>query len=213
MAKNPHPTVAASQQLSRPYFTNKVTFNSLHAQQVFERGFEICSYGIYSLSIVLRVIGTDEQAREVESIVDDRINKMFEAIRVETEQLDKLADANGIGFSGITYSNPKSFDARITSPRAVRYIGLLREFDSLVAKFDALWLSGSMPDGNYARSLYDWKRKLLRLAGDMRNLAGRAISAAKRKSPLGPDAGSTPPIESQSVPASDLLPASETPVV
>ena len=50
---------------------------------MFERGFELCANAIFSLSVVLRVIGTDEQAREVETIVDDRLDKMFEDMRTE----------------------------------------------------------------------------------------------------------------------------------
>jgi hypothetical protein len=58
---------SASHDISRPYFTQKVRLHSLHAQQVFDRGFELCANAIFSLSVVLRVIGTDEQAREVET--------------------------------------------------------------------------------------------------------------------------------------------------
>jgi hypothetical protein len=137
MATRPLPyTPTASQDISRPYFTQKVKLNSLHAHQVFDRGFELCANAIFSLSIVLRVFATDAQAREVETIVDNRLNKVFEDIRTEGIRLEKLAESNGIEFSGVTYSKPKELEAQITSPRAVRYIGLIREFDSLVAKFD-----------------------------------------------------------------------------
>ena len=119
---------------------------------------------------------------------------MFDSIRLESERLGQLADSNGIDFSGIAYSNPKSFEAKITSPRAVRYVALIREFDLLVSRFDVLWLSGSIPDGSYSRNLYEGKRKLLRLAGEMRNLAGRAIAAAKREEKLAPEAISSVPV-------------------
>lgn len=169
------------QPKSHPYFTQKVRLHSFHAQQVFDRGFELCANAIFSLSVVLRIIGTDEQAREVEGIVDERLNKMFEDIRGEAARLEKLAEANGIEFKGINYSHPKEIEAKITSPRAVRYVGLIREFDDLVTKLDTLWLSGVIPDGNYSRSIYEWKRRILRLAGTIRSIAGRAVNAARRK--------------------------------
>ena len=185
MATRPLTNVpSASQDISRPYFTQKVKLNSLHAHQVFDRGFELCANAIFSLSIVLRVFASDAQAREVEAIVDNRLNKVFDDIRTEVIRLEKLAESNGIEFSGVTYSNPKELEAKITSPRAVRYIGLIREFDSLVAKFDILWLSGSIPDSIYSISIYEWKRRLLRVSGGMRSLAGRAITAARRKEPM-----------------------------
>jgi len=175
---------SVSQDTSRPYFTQRVKLNSLHAQQVFNRGYDLCANAIFSLSIVLRVIGSDEQAHEIEGVVDERINKQFEDLHAESARLDKVAEANGIEFSGIDYSSPKDVEARITSPRAVRYIGLIREFDALVAKFDTLWLSGVIPDGNYSRSVYEWKRRLLRLAGSIRAIASQAMIVARKKEQL-----------------------------
>jgi hypothetical protein len=114
MATRPLPyTPTASQDISRPYFTQKVKLNSLHAHQVFDRGFELCANAIFSLSIVLRVFATDAQAREVETIVDNRLNKVFEDIRTEGIRLEKLAESNGIEFSGVTYSSPKSLKHRL----------------------------------------------------------------------------------------------------
>jgi hypothetical protein len=170
---------------SHPYFTHKVKLNSFHAQQVFDRGFEMCANAIFSLSVVLRIIGTDEQAREVEGIVDERLNNAFEDMRSETARLVKLAESNGIEFAGIDYTQPKEVEAKISSPRAVRYVGLIREFDGLVAKLDTLWLSGVIPDGDYSRSIYEWKRRLLRLGGGIRSISSRAMSAARRKEAQG----------------------------
>jgi hypothetical protein len=178
---------ASDRSKSHPYFTQKVRLHSFHAQQVFDRGFDLCTTAIFSLSVVLRIIGTDDQARDVEGIVDERLSAMFEEIRGEVARLDKLAESNGIEFSGIDYSHPKEVEAKITSPRAVRYIGLIREFDSLVAKLDTLWLSGVIPDGIYSRSIYDWKRRILRLAGTIRSISGRAMTAARRKESQGKD--------------------------
>jgi len=176
---------SASQNLSRPFFTQRVRLNSLHAQQVFDRGFDVGANAIFSLSIILRVIGTDKQAHEIEEIVDGRINKQLEDLRAESARLEKLAEVNGIEFSGINYSHPKEVEARITSPRAVRYIGLIREFDALAAKFDTLWLSGFIPDSNYSISIHEWKRRLIKLANSIRSIAGQAMVAARKKQQAG----------------------------
>lgn len=174
-------TVQRDNSKSYPFFVQKVKLHSLHAQQVFDRGFEFCAGAIFTLSVVLRVIGTDQQAREVETVVDDRINKTYEDLRSEVSRLEKLAEANGIEFGEVGYSKPKDVEAKITSPRSARYLGLIREFDAMVAKFDILWLSGVLPDSNYSRSIYEWKRRLLRLAGQIRSITGRAMGAARRK--------------------------------
>jgi len=179
------PPASRDNSKSHPYFTQKVKLHSLHAQQVFDRGFNLCAEAVFALSVVLRIIGTDEQAREVEGVVDTRLNKMFEDMRGEVARLEKMAEANGIEFKGIDYSHPKELEAKITSPRAVRYVALIREFDGLVAKLDTLWLSGVIPDGNYSRSVYDWKRRLLRMAGGIRSVAGRAMIAARKNEAQG----------------------------
>ncbi len=147
-----HGNCIAGQLQEPPLLHTEVKLHSLHAQQVFDRGFELCASAIFSLSVVLRIIGTDQQAREVEGVVDERLNKAFEDIRGEASRLEKLAEANGIEFKGIEYSRPKEVEAKITSPRAVRYLGLIREFDGMVAKLDTLWLSGVVPDGNRNRA-------------------------------------------------------------
>ena len=186
------PGAARDNAKSHPYFTQKIKLHSFHAQQAFDRGFELCANAIFSLSVVLRIIGTDEQAHEVEGLVDERLNKMFEDMRNEASRLDKMAEANGIEFKGIDYSHPKEVEAKITSPRAVRYVGLIREFDGLIAKLDTLWLSGVIADSAYSRSIYEWKRRLLRLAGGIRSIAGRAMIAARRKDAGGDDAKDVP---------------------
>ncbi|WP_211203852.1 hypothetical protein, partial [Candidatus Accumulibacter phosphatis] len=39
----------------------------------------------------------------------------------------------------------------------------------------------SSATGQYARGVYEWKRRILRLAGQIRQLATRAVLAARRK--------------------------------
>ena len=166
---------------SHPYFTQRVKLQSFHAQQVFDRGFELCANAIFSLSVVLRIIGSDEQAHQVEALVDERLSKMANDMFSEVARLDRMAESHGIEFKGIDYSQPREVDAKITSPRAVRYMSLIREFDNLIAKLDTLWLSGVITDSIYSRSIYEWKRRLLRLAGGLRSIAGRSIIAARKK--------------------------------
>ena len=68
-----------------------------------------------------------------------------------------------------------------TSPRSIRYLAIIREFDAMMAHLDALWLSCVISDSQYARGVYEWKRRILRLAGQIRQLATRAVLAARRK--------------------------------
>jgi hypothetical protein len=46
---------------------------------------------------------------------------------------------------------------------------------------DTLWLACVIDDTNYALGAYQWKRKILRLAGQIRNIATRAVLAARKR--------------------------------
>ncbi len=168
------------QDNSRPFLTQKALLNSLHAQQIFERGYEMCANALFSLSVVLRFIGTEEQAQEVDAMVDNLINLALEGIQKESARLKEIAESNGIETT-IGYTSAKTVDVQITSPRSIKFLAVIREFDGMMANMDALWLSCVITDTQYARGVYEWKRRILRLAGQVRQIATRAVLAARRK--------------------------------
>ena len=95
----------------------------------------------------------------------------------------------------ISYTSAKTIDVQITSPRSIKYLAIIREFDAMMTHLDALWLSCVITDSQYARGVYEWKRRILRLAGQIRQLATRAVLAARRKetaSETVPEVGDTP---------------------
>jgi hypothetical protein len=168
------------QNNSRPFLTQKALLNSLHAQQIFERGYEMCANALFSLSVVLRFIGTEEQAQEVDAMVDALINQALEGIQKESLRLKEIAESNGIETT-IGYTSAKTVDVQITSPRSIKFLAIIREFDGMMSNMDALWLSCVITDTQYARGVYEWKRRILRLAGQIRQIATRAVLAARRK--------------------------------
>ena len=165
---------------SRPYITQKALLNSLHAQQIFERGYDMCANGLFSLTVVLRFIGTEDQAKAVEAMVDELLDNTLEEIRQDALRLKELGETNGCE-TMIGYTNARTIEIQITSPRSIRFLAIIREFDELIAKMDTLWLACVIDDTSYAIEAYQWKRKILRLAGQIRILATRAILAARKK--------------------------------
>jgi hypothetical protein len=158
------------QDHSRPFLTQKAMLNSLHAQQVFDRGYEMCANALFSLSVVLRFIGSEAQAQEVDALVDALIDQTLEDLRKESLRIREIVESNGIE-TAIGYTSARTVEAQITSPRAIRYLAIIREFDSMLAQMDALWLSSVVTDSQYARGVYEWKRRILRLAGQIRQIA------------------------------------------
>lgn len=165
---------------SRPYVVQQIPLQSFHAQQVFKRGFEFYSRSIYSLSVVLRATTDEEKIRMMEGVIDEKLNNSNEDLRKEIEQLRKVAEDNGITLGKVDYSNPGTVEAKISSHRAARYVNLIREYDSLIASLDALWLSGMIPDRDYSQKIYEWKRRILRIATHVTGVV-RQLAAESRK--------------------------------
>jgi hypothetical protein len=178
---------------SRPFLTQKVVLSSLHAQQVFDRGYEVCANALFSLSVVLRFIGSEAQAQEVDALVDALIDQGLGDLRQESRRLREVAESNGIE-NAIGYTSAKTVEVQITSPRAIRYLAIIGEFDGMLALMDALWLSSVVTDSQYARGVYEWKRRILRLAGQIREIASRAVLAARRKA-AGDERSEAPSVE------------------
>jgi hypothetical protein len=128
----------------------------------------------------LAIHRSEEQAQEVDALVDTQIDQTLEEIRKESLRLKEVAEGNGIE-TAIGYTSAKTIDVQITSPRSIKYLAIIREFDAMMAHLDALWLSCVITDSQYARGVYEWKRRILRLAGQIRQLATRAVLAARRK--------------------------------
>lgn len=165
---------------SRPFMVQQYSLQSFHAQQVFKRGFDIYSRSVYSISVVLRAVTNEENVREVEGFLDEKLNNASEDLRREIAQLGKTAEDNGITLGNVDYSNPGTVEAKISSHRSARYINLIREYDSLVANLDALWLSGIIPDRDYSQKIYEWKRRILRIASHAGGVV-RQLAAESRK--------------------------------
>ena len=168
-------------QYSMPFVTNTLTLKSLHAQQAFDRGFQICQEAIYTLSVILRVIAPEEQAIQVEEAVDRELASVAKDIKTELDRLATYAETNGVEFAGVQYSLPREVTPQITSPRSVQYLNLLRSLDTLVERIDTLWLAGIVKDKERSQVIFNWKRRILRLYGTIRNLVFRAMASAQRK--------------------------------
>jgi hypothetical protein len=65
------------------------------------------------------------------------------------------------------------------------HLAIIREFDNMLAQMDALWLSSLVTESQYARGVYERKRRILRLAGQIRQIASRAVLAARRMETAG----------------------------
>ncbi|OGT89425.1 MAG: hypothetical protein A2286_06050 [Gammaproteobacteria bacterium RIFOXYA12_FULL_61_12] len=164
---------------TRPVIQRKITLSSYQAQQTFRRSFDPTARSFYLLSIVLRAIAHDDQAREVEAMVDVQLDEMQERLTAEALRLERMCEDSGIDPTP-TFTRPQEIDAEISTPRINRYLGLINQLDRVVGLISLLWLSGVRSDSQYSAECYLWQRNLLRLSNRIREIANRAVSAANR---------------------------------
>lgn len=166
---------------SMPYLEQVFTLKSFHAQQTFRRAYPIASEALITLSVVLHALTEESECVKVEEVVNEKIEAVKKAIHDEHVRLDKLAETYGIQTSGIPYSAPQDVTAQVTSPRAVSMMSLIRDLDRLVELYDVLWLSHVIKDGEHSKGIFNTKRRIWRLANELRTLAIRSMASAQRR--------------------------------
>lgn len=99
----------------------------------------------------------------MEQIISQLIENCAKAVDSEQARLDKLMESNGID-EVPDYTDPITFNAKISSPQVGQFVGLVRKLDALMISMDTLWLSSVLSnkqrvDGNSALS--NWLDALL----------------------------------------------------
>lgn len=92
----------------------------------------------------------------MEQIISQLIEDCAKAVDNEQARLDKLMESNGID-EVPDYTDPITFNAKISSPQVGQFVGLVRKLDALMISIDTLWLSSVLSnkqrvDGNSALS-------------------------------------------------------------
>lgn len=165
---------------NRGFLAQKTVLGSQPAQAIFKRTFEDTSVALYSIGVVLRSIASAQEVEEVQQVVDGHLQKMAEEIAAEHARLDKLMEENGIQ-ERVQFTDPQNLTVPISSPRAARYLTLIKEIDKVVAKLTALWLCGVLADNQYNKGNYQWISRMRTLSVQIRSIDRRARNAARRR--------------------------------
>ncbi len=178
-ANQPRPNVSRP-DYSRPVFKQSLTMNSLQAQRVMDRSFDRVSNSLFSIDVILRIIGEPGEIDQVEAVILELIAKVSEDLDKSNGQLKKLMDDNGIdGMPG--YSKPSTYDIEISSPQVAQFVHLIRKLDGLMGIVDTLWLNAILSNKQRTEANYQWQQRLFKLAGRIIGLEKRARIAAHAK--------------------------------
>jgi hypothetical protein len=136
---------------------------------MIEREFERVAVVLYHLSVVRRIISSEEEADVMEKEVRVLICSVRDAIEKEIARLSKLRADHGIQ-SEPQYTHPSECQLQITSPLANDYLVTIQSMDELIMHVDSLWLAGVLTNAQRANAVFLWQRTILRLG---RRIIGR----------------------------------------
>ncbi|WP_439848238.1 hypothetical protein [Salmonella enterica] len=176
---------------SRPVFKQALKVNSLQAQRVMERSFERVSNSLFSIDVILRIIGEQDEIDQVETVILEHIAKVSEDLDKATAQLNKLMEDNGIDMMP-GYTNPTEYTIEINSPQVAQFAHLIRKLDTLMGIVDTLWLNTVLTSKQRTDATYQWQQRLIKLAGRIIGIEKRARISAHTKGKEGEVAQAAP---------------------
>lgn len=174
--KNPVPTGPNSV----PYMIRRVRLFSTPAQRAYARAYDIHNTALYQAGVLLRIVGTDDQADKVEEGIDKRLDAMRADLEAEIKRLQQVRDDNGID-TDVEYSSPIDVEAHISTRRSAVYLGILEMWDTLIRLLDTLRLTGIMTDKQFRTASNVWRRQILGVVVQNVQLANRAMMISRRE--------------------------------
>lgn len=165
---------------SRPVFKQSLRLNSLQAQYVMGRSFDRVSISLFSIDVILRIIGEQAEVDHVEGIIQGHITTVSDDIDKAIAQLNKLMVDNDID-SMPEYTSPVDYELEISSPQVALFASLIRKLDTLMARFDTLWLNSVLTNKQRSDASYQWRQRLVNVAGRIIHTEKRARIAAHTK--------------------------------
>lgn len=169
-------------RFSSPQFPVNVSIDNTHVQEIFERDFEITSKAVYYISVIMRVIDTEENADIAEDKINNLLKKCLDDLR--NRQVVAKTRLESEGYSepeGYTYSNPLKTTVIIDSPRLQAYLGIIRELDDYIKLLDIAWFYGQITDKMRAQEIFKAKRTVVGISTQIRQLWNRVYRAAHAK--------------------------------
>jgi hypothetical protein len=132
---------------------------------------------LYTIAVILHVIGDQDKADQVEAIVAGKIRALSEKLQTQLKSLRGQREDAGITQFPV-YRYPLKMTLRISSPELAQYASLIQALDALSVETDTLWLSGLITNRQHANVAYQWRRELLRLADEITRIEAMARTSA-----------------------------------
>ena len=166
LAPRPPPPPAA-RRAARPYWHSRPVFDRavrIHSEYVrrlvSDRQLKPAMTALYGIDVILRLIATEEQADQIESVIEARLIAFSEAMTEERTRLRHELERHGLTEVRPRYTHPTDLRIQIASPHIGAYTNLIVELDQLMIAIDTLWLSGLLTNKAHTATEIQWRNQL-----------------------------------------------------
>lgn len=169
---------APQRPYSRPVIERTVSLRTETAQRVMEREYARVENALYSLEVILRIIGKPEAVDTIETAVNQLLMECIGQMDAEQERFKKLMDDHGIS-EFPNYTQAREIQVSVSSPQVGQYLLLVQKLDELITRMDALWLMGVLSNQQRADGAYCWQQSILhmgRKVAELQRRGGRAVA-------------------------------------
>ncbi|WP_200157818.1 AcaB family transcriptional regulator [Allochromatium vinosum] len=167
---------------SRPVFDRPVRIHSEYARRlVSERQFRPAMTALYGLDVILRLIATEAEADQVETVIATRLSELSQELVGERERLHAELERYDLLAVRPRYTQPIDLRVQIASPHIGAYTNLILELDQLMMAIDTLWLSGVLSNKEHTERQIAWRNRLGAAGQSFIDLHRYAYAEAERR--------------------------------
>lgn len=166
-------------QYSRATLTRKVKCNSLQAQRVMRRSFEVLKRSLFALSVIMRISYDELKVEQIEKFIADEFLAVETEIQKAKSQMLKILEDHGVE-ERVDYTLPEEFVMTVDTPFAMSFLRLVGDLDELIILIETVWLSGNFDNRQRKNATYQWQQRLIKLAGRVIGIERKARQEAER---------------------------------
>jgi hypothetical protein len=176
------PNVTKKRTYSRPLFPMGLIISTTRAQDIFTEFFSRASNKMYYISVIMRVIDTEDHADLAEKELNKILADCFASLKKQVEVVKHLLKNNGeINMNSLSYSSPFETSVNIDSPRALSLLNVIKEMDELSKAIDTAWFFGLLDDKTRSESLLSARKAVAGACNKIDSLGVRAMRSAHNK--------------------------------
>lgn len=157
---------------SKGFLKHSLTLTNGRTINVMSGIYRRASVAYYNISVILQIIARDEKSREMVEEAHNFLTTTSENLNATIDErvaeLNKLCQENGIATSSwkedIGFTHAQSWEIKVASPWAKKFLVALQRIDEYIGLLDWLWLNGMIEDRDHVKLPRQIIREILRFA-------------------------------------------------